>query len=202
MCRNLTFQILPKKKARFGPVFVQAKKMLVSNLAKWLWNKTERQPSPLICFSWLVSTQHSCGLRFGGKSSVPDFDLWTSIPLFLLAPSLRPQTEGGLQHLFIFFIHNESSHLVCVCVCVCVVCQGNKWCLLISLSIRLLIFLRKQVAHERAPILLVFAFKSLVLRLSHQRINLSKNNSRKIQSIMSFWLLAGVMLKGYSFREQ
>lgn len=53
----------------------------------------------------------------------------------------------------------------------------GMWYFFISLSVHLLVFLEEQVA----PILLVFSFEPLVLKLFHQRVHLSRNISSKIE---------------------
>lgn len=118
-----------------------------------------------------MSTQHSSGLRFWGKSSVSSYDLRTLFPCIPLGPSLRPQREWGPRRLSEFLMHGQRAILVCVLF------VKGMWCFFISLSIHLLVFLEKQVA----PMLLAFSFEPLVCRLFHQRVHLSRNISSKIE---------------------
>ena len=161
--------------------------------------KRENWSSPLTCFSWLVSTQHSCGLRSLGKSSVLTLSSEPSNPSVPLGILPTASNRRRLWCLSVFVIYNEGSHLVWVLFAKEIT---DAFSFLFQFTfLGFFLFLQK-TAYELAPIWLVFTFESLVLRLFHQRVNLSRNNSGMTQSIMSFWLLAGMMLEGCSSRRQ
>ena len=76
--------------------------------------KRENWSSPLTCFSWLVSTQHSCGLRSLGKPSVLTLSSEPSNPSVPLGILPKASNRRRLWCLSAFVIYNEGSHLVWV----------------------------------------------------------------------------------------